>query len=115
VQKILQDIRHATDRAVMATEEGTKGVDAGVLRAQRTNEVMHVLSDVIHESVLASRQIVAAVRQEAAGIDQVNTAMGEIQKASQQFASATQQTEQANTDLASLAEQLNKSIKLYKV
>jgi len=114
VQKILQDIRHATDRAVMATEEGTKGVDAGVLRAQRTSEVMRVLSDVIHESVLASRQIVAAVRQEAAGIDQVNTAMGEINKVTQQFVESAQQTTGAAENINRLAGQMQESVSAYK-
>jgi methyl-accepting chemotaxis protein len=54
VQKILQDIRHATDRAVMATEEGSKGVDAGMVSVQRSGEVMRQLGEVVRETARTS-------------------------------------------------------------
>ncbi|NNG13721.1 MAG: HAMP domain-containing protein [Gammaproteobacteria bacterium] len=114
VQKILQDIRHATDRAVMATEEGSKGVDRGVLLVERSGDVMRTLSEVIQETVTSSQQIVAAVRQEAAGIDQVNTAMGEINKVTQQFVSTAEQTQQASRDIARLASEMGKVVSVYK-
>ncbi len=115
VQKILQDIRHATDRAVMATEEGSKGVDAGMLLTERTGVTMQALSDVINEAATASQQIVAAVRQEVSGIDQVNTAMSEINNVTQQFVSSAIQTKQAAEDLLKLTEQLQESGGVYKI
>ncbi len=115
VHKILQEIRHATDRAVMATEEGSKGVDAGNQRVERTREVMDKLSEVIRDTALASQQIVAVVRQEAVGIDQVANAMDDINQATNQFVAATRQTEQATVDLSSLAEQLRESVSLYRL
>jgi len=115
VQKILQDIRHATDRAVMATEEGSKGVDAGVVLVQKSGEVMRQLGEVIREAALASQQIVAAVRQEAVGIDQVATAMSEINKVTAQFVASTQQTKVASTKLDEMAGKLKVSVGTYKV
>ncbi|QFY44144.1 hypothetical protein F6R98_17135 [Candidatus Methylospira mobilis] len=115
VQKILQDIRHATDRAVMATEEGSKGVDAGVVLVQKSGEVMKQLGEVIREAALASQQIVAAVRQEAVGIDQVATAMSEINKVTAQFVAGTQQTKAASMKLDEMAGKLKISVGTYKV
>lgn len=115
VQKILQDIRHATDRAVMATEEGSKGVDAGVLLVERTGDVMRELSEVVRETSLASQQIVAAVRQEAAGIDQVTMAMSEINKLTSQFVTSAQQSKVAASDLTSVAGKLRQSVSVYKL
>jgi methyl-accepting chemotaxis protein len=114
VQKILQDIRHATDRAVMTTEEGTRGVDEGMSLVERTGEVMQALGGVIHDSVMASQQIVAAVRQEVTGVDQVNSAMSEINKVTQSFVASSQQTQSASEDLKQLAEQMQDSINIYK-
>lgn len=114
VQKILQDIRHATDRAVMATEQGSKGVDAGVVLVERAGDVMKKLSGVIQEAVLASQQIVSAVRQEATGIDQASLAMVEINKVIAQFVSGAQQSKQAVSDLSSLARKLLESVAKYK-
>ncbi|MBZ0106387.1 MAG: nitrate- and nitrite sensing domain-containing protein [Sulfuricella denitrificans] len=115
VQVILQDIRHATDRAVMATEEGTKGVDAGVLLVQRTGDMVRNLSEVVRETSLASQRIVSAVREEANGIDQVTAAMSEINQVTLQFVSGTEQTRRAVTDLSVMADKLQESVGIYKL
>lgn len=115
VQIILQDIRHATDRAVMATEEGTKGVDAGVLLVQRTGDMVRNLSEVVRETSLASQRIVSAVREEANGIDQVTAAMSEINQVTLQFVSSTEQTRRAVTDLSAMAGRLQDSVGIYKL
>jgi len=115
VQKILEDIRHATDRAVIATEEGTKQADAGMSLVERTTEAVQKLSQVIHETSVASQQIVAAVRQESSGIDQVSIAMTDINKAARQVAAATQQTSLAARDLGAVADKLQGTVSIYKV
>lgn len=99
----------------MATEEGTKGVDAGVSLVERTGEVMRSLSEIIDDTATTSQQIVAAVRQEATGIDQVNSAMGDINTSVQQFVMSTRQTEEANNTLEQLADKLRTNISAYKV
>ncbi|MEG3640936.1 methyl-accepting chemotaxis protein [Magnetococcus sp. PR-3] len=114
VQKILTEIQHATDRAVMATEEGVKDVDQGVVLMSRTGEVVRDLKDVIHQSVLSSQQIVAAVRQEAVGIDQVSTAMNEINSVTGQFVEATQKTSGASEDLNRLAVTLQDTVSRFR-
>jgi methyl-accepting chemotaxis protein len=114
VQKILQDIRRATDRAVMATEEGNRRVDAGVVLVEKSGEMMKQLSEVIDETARATRQIVAAVQQEVIGIDQVSNAMNEINKVTSQFVSSTQQTKDAATNMSKVAERLKKCVSIYK-
>jgi len=114
VQRILQDIKYATDQAVMATEVGTRGADSGMELVGRTGEVMHTLSEVIRYSATASQQIVAAVRQEATGIEQVTTAMGEINKVTAQFVHASEQTQQVSDELNQMAKQLQKSLGAYR-
>ena len=115
MQKILQDIRHATDRAVMATEEGQKGVDAGVLLVQKSGEVMSKLGAVIHEAGIAHQQIVMAVRQEVAGIEQTNAAMGDINKVTSHFVKSTEQTKNASTQLSMFAEKLKSTVAVYRL
>ncbi len=115
VQKILQDIRHATDRAVMATEEGRKDVDSGVILVQKSGEMMKQLGAVIHEAGSANQQIIVAVRQEVAGIEQTNAAMEEINKVIQHFVNSTQQTKTATTELSSVAEKLRGLVAIYQL
>ncbi|UJP06375.1 MAG: PAS domain S-box protein [Nitrosomonas sp.] len=115
VQKILQDIRRATDRAVMAAEEGNKRVDAGVILVEKSGEMMRQLSAVIEEALSASRQIVTAVQQEVLGIDQTTIAMSEINKITAQFVTSVQQTQTSAKDMSEVASRLKDSISIYKL
>ena len=115
VQKILQDIRHATDRAVMATEEGSKGVDAGMLSVQRSSDVMKQLGEVVRETTIASHQIAAVVKQESIGLEQVTSAMKDINKVTSQFVISTHQSKVASQDISKVVEQLHDSVSIYKL
>ncbi|MDD4965057.1 MAG: methyl-accepting chemotaxis protein [Gallionella sp.] len=115
VQKILQDIRHATDRAVMATEEGSKGVDAGMLSVQRSGDAMRQLSEVVRETALASHQISAVVKQQFLGLEQVSSAMKDINKVTSQFVINTHQSKAASEEISKVVEQLHESVNIYQL
>lgn len=113
IHKILHDIQIASDRAVMATEQGTNVVNHGESLVQQTGETIRQLSDVITNAVIASQQIVAAVRQEGAGISQVAVAMNQINQVTSQFVAASAETKQVAEELAALSSGLNDSIAIY--
>jgi len=115
VQGILVEIRNAAARAVRAVEEGNEGADRGASLADRAGETLHSLNRVIHDTAMASQQIVAAVRQEAAGIDQIRIAMGDISQVTSQFVAATHQTEAATDQLTDYAALLQNMVKLFQV
>lgn len=115
VQRILQDIQEATDKAVMATEEGNKGVEVGINLINETGDVVRHLSEVINETTLATQQIVAAVKQEAVGIDQIAEAMSEINKTTGQFVVSTEQTKSVSNSLGEIAANLKEGVSYYKL
>ena len=115
VQKILLNIRHATDRAVMATEEGSKGVDAGMLSVQRSGEVMRQLGEVVRETAVASHQIAAVVKQQFIGLEQVTSAMKDINKVTSQFVINTHQSKAASEEISKVVEQLHESVSIYQL
>ena len=115
VQKILQDIRHATDRAVMATEQGSKGVDAGMISVQRSGIVMKQLGEVVRETSMVSQQIAAVVKQQFIGLEQVTTAMKDINKVTAQFVSSTQQSKLSLADLSQVEKCLREDVSVYKL
>lgn len=115
VQKILEDIRRATEKAVMVTEEGTKGVDYGTSLVEQTGEIVRGLSDVIHQATLASQQIEAAVRQEGVGIEQITAGMNEINQVTTSFVASAQQTLAAITQLSEISKQLKERVDTYKI
>ncbi|HTM63025.1 MAG TPA: methyl-accepting chemotaxis protein [Gammaproteobacteria bacterium] len=110
VQKILEDIRIATEKAVMVTEEGTKGVETGLEMIERTGEIIRDLNDVIREASIASQQIEAAVRQEGAGIEQITAGMNEINIVTSAFVDSVSQTTEAMNNLAQVTQKLKDSV-----
>jgi methyl-accepting chemotaxis protein len=114
VQKILEDIRHAAEKAVMVTEEGTKGVDHGTSLVEQTGGIVRNLTQVIHETTIASQQIEAAVRQEGVGIEQITAGMNEINQVTSSFVASVKQTTEAISNLSTIAKSLKEQIDTYK-
>lgn len=115
VQKILENIRQAAEKAVMVTEEGTKGVDQGTGLVEETGNIVKNLSDVINQASIASQQIEAAVRQEGVGIEQITAGMNEINQVTASFVESVKQTTEAINNLAVIAKNLKEYIDTYKI
>ncbi len=115
VQKILEDISRATEKAVMATEEGNKGVDVGMKLAEKTGVAMKSLRGVIHDTTMACQHIVAAVRQESVGIKQITSSMDEINQVTTSFVTGVKQTTSAIDNLVDIAKQLKTHIDIYRI
>lgn len=115
VKAILSDIQRATDTLVMVTEEGTKGVDAGVTLANQAGHTIQQLSENISESARAAQQIVASAQQQAAGMDQIALAIGDINQSTTQALSSTKQTEKAAQSLSDLGNSLKEFVTEYKI
>ncbi|MCP4536720.1 MAG: hypothetical protein GY832_06195 [Chloroflexi bacterium] len=112
---IFSDIRKATNATVMATEEGTKGMDEGVLLAGQVGDAIEQLAGVIEESAQTAIQMVAGGRQQAAGVDQVAVAMQSINQATVQSLASTRQTEKASQGLNDLARSLSEIVAQYQI
>jgi len=106
VRQILGDIQKATNTAVLATEQGTKGVEAGMSLAERAGEVIQKLSNTLKENSQSVNTIVSGANQQNQALDQINQAMREINVSTKQFVSGSRQTQLAAEDLDRLAGQL---------
>jgi methyl-accepting chemotaxis protein len=115
VQKILENIRHTAEKAVMVTEEGTKGVDVGTNLVEQTGEIVKSLTEVIYETTIATQQIEAAIRQESVGIEQITIGMNEINQVTASFVASTKQTMEAIENLSVIAKNIKEYIDIYKV
>lgn len=93
VQVILTEIQQATNTAVMVTEEGNKGAEAGMTVVEGAGEAIRTLAAMLEEASEAATQIAASIRQQTNGMDQLSAAMIEIREASTQTAASTRQTE----------------------
>jgi methyl-accepting chemotaxis protein len=108
VRQILGDIQKATNTAVLATEQGTKGVEAGMSLAERAGEVIQKLSGTLKDNSHSVQTILSSARQQSQAMDQITQAMREINLSTKQFVSGSKQTQVAAEDLDRLAGDLKK-------
>jgi len=115
VRAILNDIQRATSAAVMATEQGSKAVAAGVKQSTDAGESIRMLTESISEAAQAAAQIAASSQQQLVGTDQVALAMENIKLASVQNVASTKQTEVAAQNLHELGQKLKQVVERYKL
>ncbi len=106
VRDILGEIQGATNTAVMVTEEGSKGAQAGMELVSQAGQSLAEMASMIEESAQAAAQIAASTHQQTNGMDQLRAAMTSIQQASTQTAASTRQAEQSANALHELARQM---------
>jgi methyl-accepting chemotaxis protein len=115
IKGILLEIQKATNSAVMATEEGIKGVDKGVRLAADAQQAIEQLSCAIAEAAQVAMQLTAGGRQQVVGMEQISLAIGSIHQATLQSLSSTRQAEKAAQDLNEMAGSLLDNVGQYRL
>jgi len=100
---------------VMATEQGTKAVDAGVQQATEAATAIQALSDTVTESAQAGIQIGVSSQQQIIGMAQMVTAMESIKEASVQNAVSAKQLQKGAEDLQEMGKKLSQLVAQFKV
>jgi len=115
VRSILGDIQQATNRTVLATEQGGKAVEAGVNESSEANEAIRGLSESIVESAHAATQIAVSAQQQLIGMDQLVLAMESIRGATVQNAASAKQAETGAQGLHMLGQKLQGMLARFQV
>ena len=115
VRSILNDIQKSSSAAVLATERGSKAVEATVRQSSGTGETIQKLAGSINEASQAVIQIAASSQQQLIGMDQVAVAMNSIKQATTQNAASTKQVEITIRNLQELGSRLKEMVRHYRV
>jgi len=115
VRSILNDIQKSSSAAVLATERGSKAVEATVSQSSSTGETIQKLAGSINEASQAVIQIAASSQQQLIGMDQVAVAMNNIKQATTQNAASTKQVEITIRNLQELGVRLKDLVRHYRV
>jgi len=114
VRAILGEIQKATTSAVLATEQGSKSVEAGAQQSKRAGEAIILLTESITASAQAANQIAVSAHQQLTGMDQLSVAMESIKVATLQNADSTRQAEIAANNLHGLGLKLKTLVEQYR-
>lgn len=115
VRTLLGEIQKATSAAVLATEQGHKAVEAGVVQSTEAGDSIRQLAESINEAAQAAMQIAASSQQQMVGMDQIAQAMDNINQASTQNVAGTRQVEVAAQNLHELGVKLKQAAAQYRV
>jgi methyl-accepting chemotaxis protein len=114
VKTILGDIQKATSAAVMATEQGSKAVEAGVRQSTGAGETIQRFAENIDKAAQAASQIAVSSQQQQVGMDQMTLAMEHVREASNQNAQSSRQLEAEAQNLHNLGQKLKGLVERYK-
>lgn len=115
VQKILEDIRCTTEKAVMVTDEGSKSLESGIQLIEKAGDTIQTLSKMINDASISSQHIEVAIRQEAVGIEQIVESMSEINRATSAFSVGLKEMVSFIDKLDEIAKHLRDDVNTYKV
>lgn len=107
VRSILTDIQRATNAAVLATEQGTKGAEDGAKQVDKAGQAIHELAQRIQHAAEAGQQILASSGQQGVGMDQIAAAMSNINQTVTETAAGTRQLQKAAQDMDGLAKRMS--------
>ncbi|PQV64212.1 Methyl-accepting chemotaxis protein [Abditibacterium utsteinense] len=115
VRTILSDIQKATGAAVMATEQGTKSVESGMVQSTQAGGSIRALAQSVTEAAQSASQISIASQEQLIGMEQVAQAMDSIKSASVQNVESARGLEGAARELTALGGRLQSQIERYNV
>jgi methyl-accepting chemotaxis protein len=110
IRALIEEIRSAIHTTVMATETGSKAVDAGARQFRDVSTSFQAIARLVETTTEAAREIELSTKQQTTAVEQVNEAIANVAQASRESEVSSAQTLQTVTELNSLARDLAKLV-----
>jgi methyl-accepting chemotaxis protein len=110
VRTLIEDVRSAVNTTVMATETGSKAVDAGTRQFGDVASTFKQIADLVAIATDAAREIELSTKQQATAVEQVNTAIANVAQAFVETETSAGQTLQTVSQMAALSKNLMRII-----
>jgi methyl-accepting chemotaxis protein len=106
IRTLVDDVRGAVNTTVMATETGSKGVDAGARQFSEVASSFQRIVDLVATTTDAAREIELSTKQQTTAVEQVNVAVVDVAQATRATEASSAQTQQTASQLAGLSRDL---------
>jgi methyl-accepting chemotaxis protein len=110
IRALIEDIRSSVNTTVMATESGTKAVDAGARQFTDVTSAFRQIVGLVVTASDAAREIELSTKQQATAVEQVNVAISSVALATKETETSSAQTLQTATQLVTLSHDLLRMI-----
>lgn len=106
IRTLIEDVRSSVNTTVMATETGSKAVDAGSQQFADVAASFKSIVRLVTTTTEAAREIELSTKQQSTAVEQVNVAITNVAQAARESEASTGQTLQTASQLASLSKDL---------
>lgn len=106
IRTLVDEIRAASNTTVMATEDGSKAVDAGTRQFGQVAASFKQIADLVGTTTEASREIEISARQQTTAVEQVNLAIADVATVAKDTESSSRETLEASAQLVRLSKEL---------
>jgi methyl-accepting chemotaxis protein len=106
IRELIENVRASVNTTVMATETGSKAVDAGSKQFGNVTASFKQIVDLVATTTEAAREIELSTKQQMTAVEQVNVAIANVAQASKETEASSGQTQQTASELTLLATDL---------
>jgi methyl-accepting chemotaxis protein len=106
IRRLIDEVRSAVNTTVMATETGSKTVEAGSRQFGEVASSLRQITGLVGTTTEAAREIELSTKQQSTAVEQVNVAIANVAQASKETETSASQTLQTAVQLASLSKEL---------
>jgi methyl-accepting chemotaxis protein len=110
IRTLIEEIRAASNTTVMATEDGSKAVDAGTRQFGEVAVSFKQIVELVASTAQASREIELSTKQQATAVEQVNGAIAEVARSAKENEASLSQTLVTASDLTTVSIDLSRLI-----
>jgi len=106
IRAMIDDVRGAVNTTVMATETGSKAVDAGSGQFGDVTVSFKQIAALVAATTEAAREIELSTKQQTSAVEQVNVAIAGVAQTTRETESSSGQTLETVSQLATLSRDL---------
>jgi methyl-accepting chemotaxis protein len=110
IRRMVDEVRGAVNTTVMATEAGSKAVDAGGAQVGEMASAFRQIASLVSTTTDAAREIELSTKQQATAVEQVNVAITNVAQATRETEASASQTLQTSSQLTALSTDLLKLV-----
>ncbi len=111
IRTLIDDVRGAVNTTVMATETGSKSVDAGARQFSDVALAFKQIAGLVTTTTEAAREIELSTKQQTSAVEQVNIAIASVAQASVETETSASQTLLTVSQMAGLSKDLLRIIR----
>jgi len=111
IRTLVDDVRAAVNTTVMATESGSKAVEAGGRQFGDVTSSFKRIVTMVITTTEAAKEIELSTKQQASAVEQVNLAIANVAQATKETEASSNQTLQTSAQLTNLSRDLARLIK----